>query len=161
MDKYNKRMSKEEFDKLCASIHDKPEPKKKLGKAESKGVSMTGITMAGKCRPKKSCKTCYGSGKQGIDTETGQPVQCPCTYRKPSQRELDEIEKERIERENKMDRLRNMRGAGYGEESFEESAIRRSNITARRTHDGDNVVTRRTPGLERQHAGESPEQPES
>ena len=80
----NKRMSKEELEALCSSIHDKhePEPDRRLGKAEILNGSMTGITVTGTCRPKKNCKHCFGRGYVGRDSETGGFINCRCTMRK-------------------------------------------------------------------------------
>ena len=76
-------MHEEDINKLVGSIHDKEEePDNKLGKASLQKSSMTGVTVTGTCYPKKNCKKCFGRGYVGRNTETGQFVNCSCTFRK-------------------------------------------------------------------------------
>jgi len=77
-DKYE-RMSQDELDKLCESIHDKQEDKK-LGKAKLTLSSWSGVTFG---NPRPGCKKCFGRGYIGKDTETGQPIMCLCSRNRP------------------------------------------------------------------------------
>jgi len=78
--KFHGRMSQEELNELCSSIHDKKddEKPKRLGKAKLSQSSFMGVTFG---YPKKNCKKCFGKGYIGKDTETGMPIQCKCSMR--------------------------------------------------------------------------------